>query len=381
LPDALALTLAFGIGFGAAYALTPLAIAIAGRTEFLDHPRGYKAHPSPTPYLGGTVVLAGFGLAVLALADDLGRLWPILIGALALCAVGTLDDRRTVGPTVRLVVEVVAALGLFAAGLGWEYLSTDASNLVLTVLFVVGLVNAFNLMDNLDGATGTVAMVTAAGVGVLALIEGDPPLAVLCFAVAGACAGFLPYNLAGPARIFLGDGGSMPLGFIISASIMSLEGGAEIGWVMVLVTVVLVGLPALDTALVIVSRLRRGVSLYQGGRDHVTHRLLLPLGSARRVALALGFAQGVLCAVGISLYEAQRTEALAGASACILLGFVALVLLETSPWAPVRQDRSRDQGTVHDPGPPGAGDEEGPTGADLVPEGFRSKAGLPERST
>jgi UDP-GlcNAc:undecaprenyl-phosphate GlcNAc-1-phosphate transferase len=381
LSDELALALAPTVGFAATYPLTPFAIRIAERTDFFDHPRGYKAHANPTPYLGGIAVLTGFGIAVLAPAEDLGRLWPILAGAIALSIVGTLDDRHTVGPATRLLVEVVAALGLFAAGLGWEYLPAEAANLSLTILFVVGVVNAFNLMDNQDGATATVAMVTAVGIGALALIEGDVALAVLCLGLAGACSGFLPYNLAGPARIFLGDGGSTPLGFIVAASVMALEGGAEIGWAMVLVAVVLVGLPALDTALVIVSRLRRGARLYRGGRDHLTHRLLVPLGSVGRVALALGVAQAALCAVGIGLYQADQGLALAGASACIMLGLVAIALLETLRWGLPQHQPAHHEGPPDGLGVHDGGAREGFAEPELVLESSRSTDGLPERSS
>jgi UDP-GlcNAc:undecaprenyl-phosphate GlcNAc-1-phosphate transferase len=381
LSDELSLILAPTVAFAATYALTPLAIGIAERTDSFDHPRGYKAHANPTPYLGGIAVLGGFTIAVLAAAQGLGRLWPILVGAIALCVAGILDDRHTVGPGTRLLVEVVAALGLFAAGLGWEYLPTDGANLVLTILFVVGVVNAFNLMDNQDGAAGTVAMVTVAGTFVLALIEGSVARAALCLALAGACGGFLPYNLAGPARIFLGNGGSTPLGFIVAAAIMSVEGGAEIGWVMVLVTVVLVGLPALDTALVIVSRLRRGARVYHGGRDHLTHRLLVKLGSVRRVALALGVAQAALWAVGVGLYQADQGLALAGASACIVLGLAAVALLETSRWAPPLTAAADHEGAPRDFGLRDGGAREALTEPEVVLESSRPAAGLPKRST
>ncbi len=148
--------------------------------------------------------------------------------------------------------------------------------------------NAFNLMDNLDGATGTVTAVAASGIGALAATGSAWALGAMALALAGACAGFLPYNLAKPARIFLGDGGSMPIGLIISALIMAMTPVGELGEVMVPIAVVLVGLPALDTALVIVSRRRRGVSVFSGGRDHLTHRLLAKLGTPRRVALVSG---------------------------------------------------------------------------------------------
>jgi UDP-GlcNAc:undecaprenyl-phosphate GlcNAc-1-phosphate transferase len=380
MPDGLSLVLAFTVAFAGTYALTPVAIGIAERIAFFDHPLGYKAHSSPTPYLGGVAVVGGFGLAMLVLAQGLGRLWPILAGAVALCVAGTLDDRRTVAPGMRLAAEIVAALGLFATGLGWEYLPTDGANLALTILFVLGMVNAYNLMDNQDGATGSVAMVAAVGIGALALIEGDAALAALCLALAGACAGFIRYNLAGPARIFLGDGGSMPVGFILAASIMSLQGGAEIGWAMVLVAVVLVGLPALDTALVIVSRLRRGAPLHKGGRDHVTHRLLVPLGSVHRVALALAAAQGILCGVGIGLYQADQGLALLGASACIVLGLAAIAVLESLQWAVGPASRPVEGGAPGPAHPAGQGTA-GLADAELLLERSPATAGLPERPT
>jgi len=342
--------LALALAFGATLALTPFAIKLAKRTDFLDRPRGYKGHATPTPYLGGIAVVGGFAIAAVPSGEALGRLWPILAAAVALCVVGTIDDRYALGLGPRLLAEVGAAAGLFAAGFGWEYLDSEAANLALTILFVAGVVNAFNLMDNQDGAAGTVTMVAAAGIGALAMIEGDAALAALCLGLSGACAGFLHYNLATPSRIFLGDGGSMPLGVVLAAAIMSLEGGAEIGWAMILVTVVLVGLPALDTALVIVSRLRRGASVHRGARDHLTHRLLVPLGSVRRVAVALAAGQALLCIVGIGLYQVDQAVALAGTSACILFGLVTIALLETPRWAPALQEPALYEATSEDLG-------------------------------
>src|SRR4051812_42117760 len=132
-------------------------------------------------------------------------------------ALGTLDDRFPVAPRWRVLAEIGAGCAVSAAGLGWSVFGSEALDLLLTVAWVVGLCNAFNLMDNLDGAAGTVAGISAAGVGTLALAHDDPALAAFAFALAGACAGFLPHNLARPARIFLGDGGSLPIGFLVAA--------------------------------------------------------------------------------------------------------------------------------------------------------------------
>ena len=171
-------------------------------------------------------------------------------------------------------------------------------DVALTIALFVGVINAYNLMDNIDGATCTIGLVSGLTLGIYAATQSAPLLGAVGLAMAGACAGFLPFNLAPPsARIFLGDGGSMPLGFLNAVLIANLPWGGSHVWVAVAVGVVLVGLPALDTALVMISRRRRRVSLLTGGRDHLTHRVLAHLGSPRLVALALAVAQAC-CVVG-----------------------------------------------------------------------------------
>lgn len=328
------LELAFLFAGGAALLLTPAAIVIARRTGFLDRPVGYKGHLRPTPYLGGAAVVAAFLLSAGLFGRAAASFWPIVAGALALWALGTVDDRFGIGPLPRLAIEVAAGAGLFAAGVGWSVFPGEALNLALTVVFVVGVVNAYNLMDNMDGASGTVALVSAAILGMLAAARGDVALGAVSLALAGACAGFLPFNLASPSRIFLGDGGSVPIGFVVAATIMSLPGGRSLGWALIPLAVVLVGLPALDTALVIVSRRRRGAGVFTGGRDHLTHRLRARLGSARRVAMALATGQAFLCGAGAVLYEFRDSIAMAGSLTLILVGILVVALLESPEWAP-----------------------------------------------
>lgn len=245
--------LSAAVGFVTAMAVvlaaTPIAIAIARRTDFLDRPREYRRHDSPTPLLGGAVVLLGL-LVAAAMLGTSAKLLLVLGCAVGLCLLGTLDDRFAVPPKWRLMAEAGAASALFAAGLGWNTILSGPGDLVLTIVWAVGVVNAFNLMDNLDGACSTVAGVAAAGIGVLALIEGHPMIAVLAFALSGACAGFLPWNLAGPAKIFLGDGGSMPVGFLVAALAMATARHAQAGNAGILVGALLAGLPILDATLV-----------------------------------------------------------------------------------------------------------------------------------
>ena len=327
--------LAFLIALVATLVLTPLAIRIARATGFYDHPVGYKGHADPTPYFGGAAVIAGTLAASVLFGRDLDEYVPIAIGTVVLLGVGTIDDRYALTPLTRLVIEIAAAGVLYAGGIGWTLFGYDAVNLAITVVFVTGVVNAFNLMDNMDGACGSVAAASGAVLGVLALVQGSPELAAIAFALAGSCLGFLRYNLASPARIFLGDGGSMPIGFVVAALIMAMPGAHQLGWTFVLVAVVLVGLPALDTTLVIVSRLRRGAGVFEGGRDHLTHRLRCKLGTERRVATVLAATQGALVGLGGALLASGNEPlALFGAVVLIVGGIIVVALLESPSWAP-----------------------------------------------
>jgi UDP-GlcNAc:undecaprenyl-phosphate GlcNAc-1-phosphate transferase len=188
-------------------------------------------------------------------------------------------------------------------------------------------------------------MVCAAGAGGVALIYGSLACAGLAFAVSGALAGFLLYNLRRPSRIFLGDGGSMPVGFVIAAVLMAVSrnvGGLGAGAVVAVAPIV--GLPILDTTLVMVSRARRGVPLFSGGQDHLTHRLLGQLGAPRRVALTLALAQAALCAIGLGLLGASAAVVIGVGFAYIGLGALAIMVLDLSqslrPDAAARAERA-----------------------------------------
>src|SRR3954469_6879316 len=337
MPGEAHLIVASAVALAATFAATPAAIQLATRTGFHDHPLGYKRHASPTPYLGGLAVLCGFLLAALTIGDDLSRLSPIVGGAAALWALGTLDDRLSLGPGSRLAAEAGVAGLLWVTDLGWDVFAYDGLNFILTLVWIVGIVNAFNFMDNMDGAAATVGALAAAAVAVLALINGEPAVAVVCGGLAGACLGFLPYNLAGPARIFLGDGGSLTIGFVVAASLMAISAGQGLGWELLLAAILLVGTPVADTALVLISRKRAGVPLLSGGRDHMTHRLLTRLGSPRRVALALGVVQAVLGAVAIGVVELGEGSVIAAWSVWFAASACVVAMLETRSWAPVRE--------------------------------------------
>jgi UDP-GlcNAc:undecaprenyl-phosphate GlcNAc-1-phosphate transferase len=324
--------IAFAVATGVTAIATPAAIAVARRTSFFDHPGGYKEHGAPTPYLGGVAVVLGLVAGAVALAWRLGHLEVILVAAAALLVVGTLDDRFGLGIVTRLLAEVAAAAFLFFSGLGWSAFGSGPLDFILTVAFVLAVVNAYNLMDNLDGAAASVAAVAAASISLYATFAGDGATAVFAAALAGACAGFLPFNLARPrARIFLGDGGSMAIGVTLAALLMSMP-SSGFGWELLPVMVVMVGLPAFDTALVIVSRRRRGVNVLSGGRDHLTHRLSAQLGSPWRVAVAMAAGQAACAALAIGLLQLNPAVGFVAACTLLVCGAGLIAAIEAPLW-------------------------------------------------
>lgn len=180
MPDELRLAAGFLLAGAAALACTPVAIAVAARTGFHDKPVGYKGHASPTPYLGGAAVVLAFLVGGLTVGGELPRLSPIVIAAFGFWCLGTLDNKLNLDPKLRLVIEFAVAAALWTTGLGWDVVGLAPLDLLLTCVWVVGLMNAFNLMDNMDVAAATVAAVTSTATAVLAATTGDQELATLC---------------------------------------------------------------------------------------------------------------------------------------------------------------------------------------------------------
>jgi UDP-GlcNAc:undecaprenyl-phosphate/decaprenyl-phosphate GlcNAc-1-phosphate transferase len=330
----LAPVLGAGVAGMVAAVATPFAIRVARHVDLYDTPREYRQHRAPTPLLGGAAVVGACVAAAIAVGAS-GKLVVLLVCAVGLWVVGTIDDAIAVAPVWRLLIEACAALALITVGLGFSAYG-EAGDIALTVLWVVGLVNGFNLMDNLDGACGSVACASAAGIGTLAALNGDFTVAGLSLALAASCAVFLHWNLAVPARIFLGDGGSRPIGLLIAGLGIAAVRHMDVGRAQVIVGALLAGVVILDTALVSLSRTRRGVTLMTGGRDHLSHRLLPVLGSPRRVAATLAATQLGLC--GLAIVGARSSGEVVAILAPIMvsLGVVAIAVLDSERWRPPR---------------------------------------------
>ncbi|MGW2932150.1 MraY family glycosyltransferase [Streptomyces sp. NPDC001156] len=244
------------------------------RHGITDRPSARKAHTSPTPYLGGvaiaTATLAATAVAALA-TDVFDPVLGVLLGGSALmCVLGLVDDLRQLSPRLRLCVETSAAAVVVLAG-GHPTILGGRIDVVLAVVWIVFVTNAFNLLDNMDGAASSVGVVIGGFLCLAALADASVGQGVVMAALAGSCLGFLFHNRH-PARIFLGDAGSLFLGFTLASTMMVVHDDVEgLSGPAVLLLTTLV--PTLDTTLVMVSRYRESRSLLQGGTDHVAHRL------------------------------------------------------------------------------------------------------------
>jgi UDP-GlcNAc:undecaprenyl-phosphate GlcNAc-1-phosphate transferase len=326
----LRLPAAFALALIVTWLTVPVAIAAARRWGLLDRPMGWKRHAQPTPYLGGAAVLCGFSIAVMVFAEGFGGLaWP-LVCCVGLCVLGTADDRWGLTASVRLIPTAVAAVVLWDVGLGWSVFSSDTANLLLTVVWVIAIVNAINLLDLLDGAAASTVAACAAACAAVAGVFSDTPVAVLALALCGACLGFLRHNLRSPSAIFLGDGGSMPLGLLMAVSIEILPWEKTSTLAAISGGVLLCGLPIFDMTFRVFSRLRRGDTLLTAGPDSVANWLRARMPSARWVALALGLTQATLGAVVVVAADLGSDALLMAGLCALVLGAALMILLDVS---------------------------------------------------
>jgi UDP-GlcNAc:undecaprenyl-phosphate GlcNAc-1-phosphate transferase len=283
------------VGFAASLSLTPLSRALAIRLGIVDKPNAQrKIHVQATPLMGGLAIYAALviSLALFSPPQHIVELAAVLSGAGVLAVVGLADDRYNLGIGVRLIAQSVAALVLIASGIHIRLLGVPLLDYALTLLWVVGLTNAMNFIDNMDGLAAGLAGIAAAWFTVLAFNEGLTLVSSLAAALAGSAVGFLIYNF-NPASTFMGDMGALVLGFVLAALGIKLEFGTtplNLSW---MVPILVLGVPLTDIALVVFTRLREGRSPLQGGKDHSSHRLL-SMGLSQRQTLFVLYGIAVL---------------------------------------------------------------------------------------
>jgi UDP-GlcNAc:undecaprenyl-phosphate GlcNAc-1-phosphate transferase len=318
---------------------TPIALSIAHRLKLFDLPNPGKAHKSPVPYLGGAAIVAAFAVIVLGATlirppkSGLADLAALLGIALALSAMGLIDDIRGLSPWLRLVVEAAAGVGVWALGVRAHlHLLSSPLDGFVTVAWVVGVTNAFNLLDNMDGLSAGVAAIAAGFLFVVAFLNGQFLVASLAIALAGCAIGFLRHNFH-PARIYMGDAGSLFIGFLIAVLSLQLRSHSATRLTF-LIPFLILGVPLFDTSLVTITRLSHRRSPFDGGQDHVSHRLVR-LGIPVRGAVIIIYGSG--CVLGWLALIVMRVDRSTGFMLVGLVITVAVILGALLALIPVRQ--------------------------------------------
>ena len=304
-----------------ALATTPVARRLAVRTNMVDKPSQRKSHLSPTPLLGGAAIYAAVLLALIIFGDKfyVHQVAGIVIGASLISFLGLWDDRTPLPAWAKLLGQMIPALVLIMTGVQVSIFHSPALNIIVTILWVLFITNAVNFLDNMDGLSAGVAGMASAYFLLLAALSGQYLVGALTAALLGACIGFLFYNF-NPASIFMGDTGSLFLGFVLAAVGIKLRFPSNIPAVTWMVPVLVLGVPILDTSLVIISRLRRGKNPFTTpGRDHLSHRLV-KMGYSRREAVLLLYLLGSIFGM-IAVFVTQATTIEAA-----IVGFTVLAM-------------------------------------------------------
>jgi UDP-GlcNAc:undecaprenyl-phosphate GlcNAc-1-phosphate transferase len=290
--------------------LTPLMRRIAIATDVVDKPNtAHKSHKQPVPYLGGIAII--IGIIVISYSTSfvsnftLDTFWlatSVLIPALVLGLIGLWDDMKNLSPLPRFVAQTIA--GVFTAiilvtneNVG-NPTGSEIFDTFITIIWVVGICNSINFFDNLDGgAAGTVA-VSSIALAMLALSGDQYLIAALATVTAGATLGFLIWNKS-PARIYMGDAGALFLGVLLATLTIRLNPDTQTQMGSYFTPIFLLAVPILDTSVAVLSRIKRHISPFQGGQDHLSHRLIRAGLSRRKAAVSLWTLSALFAAVAI----------------------------------------------------------------------------------
>ena len=315
-------------------ALTPLMRKVALATDVVDNPNAaHKSHKKAVPYLGGVAIIIGiisvsystslisnFTLTTFWLATS------VLGPALALGLIGLWDDIKSLSPLPRFIAQSIA--GVFTASVlvitnnVGNPTGSDIFDAVITIFWVVGICNSINFFDNLDGgAAGTVA-ISSAALAFLALTGDQFLIAALATVTTGATLGFLVWNKS-PAKIYMGDAGALFLGVLLATLTIRLEPNTNTQIGSYLTPIFLLAIPILDTTVAVISRLRRHISPFQGGQDHLSHRLIRAGLSRKQAAISLWLLSGFYGALAILISKTNSVfesySVIAGAALWIVL--------------------------------------------------------------
>ena len=275
----------FGSSFITVSFLTALMRRVALWYGVIDSPNEvHKSHKEPVPYLGGVAIVLGVLLITLISSFishySASTIWlavSVLLPALLLAVVGLIDDIRKLSPWPRFIVQTsvasVSALLLVVTDTLGSPTGSTLIDVLITILWIVGLANAINFFDNVDGGASGAVAISSGFLALLAIQGGQVLIAALSIVLCGATLGFLVWNKP-PARIYMGDAGALFLGVLIASLSLRLDPNPINRISSFAVPVFLLAIPILDASVAVTKRLKRGVSPFQGGRDHLSHRLM-----------------------------------------------------------------------------------------------------------
>ena len=295
----------------ASFGITPVFRGIARRAKLLDYPGGRKLQASPVAYLGGLAVAAPITLGSIlivftSISSDLKNQFflGLILPSLAIAFIGLLDDLYQLPPWPRFIAQsgvgVITSLMLYLSGGGVQLFDNPWINGLLTSVWVITIINALNFMDNMDGLATSLSIVISLSLFILSYLNGQYLIAALCMALAAACIGFLFWNRR-PASIYLGDAGALYLGFLLAAISIRVDINSDTEFIRVLAPLLIFAIPVIDITQVVISRVVKGKSPFEGGRDHLSH-LLLNKGLSEGKVLALITASALILAlIGVFL--------------------------------------------------------------------------------
>ena len=329
----------FFISLALSSLLVPILRKIAFRYSVLDRPnQSHKTHQEGVPYLGGLAIVIPISLLVIfgplifvENSDYLLRTTLFLLPAVLMALLGLYDDINNLRASSRFFAQsmIAISMSLFLNYLGYSIsiFSNEVGNSLLFIFWLVGITNAFNFFDNLDGGATGVMLVASLTLFLLGLWGGQFLISFISLALTGAGLGFLWWN-RNPAKIYLGDSGALFIGFILAVSLLQFEPSVQSRIASALVPVFILGLPIIDTSVAVASRVLRGVSIFQGGRDHLSHRLISLGFNRKKTAFILWGLSALLSSLTLLMTNVSKDAALCVSLLGLLfMGFLVIWFL------------------------------------------------------
>jgi UDP-GlcNAc:undecaprenyl-phosphate/decaprenyl-phosphate GlcNAc-1-phosphate transferase len=280
--------------------LTPIIRVIAVKNGLVSYPRADRWHKKPTAILGGISIYLASIIPLILINIDNKNMRGLFIGGTFLFIIGLADDKLHLPPYAKLFTQIIAACIAVFSGITINLPLNIAVSIPLTLLWIVGITNAFNLLDNIDGLAAGIAVISSLMLFYCSLNFSNNPLSIFALILAGASLGFLPYNF-NPAKIFMGDSGSMFLGY--SLAVVSIGGTIRHisnFLIIMLIPIFILSIPIFDTIFVIIGRTFQGKRIFEGGKDHTSHRLVTLGLSQRKTVLLLYILSMVFGIIAIS---------------------------------------------------------------------------------